>query len=134
MTTNVYTKLGVHDLAGALDRLPAPAPARPDRETLRATGTDAAAAGYLPDDHQQYTPQRARETAQPGAAGRGDLTAEPIPSDARKALACAEQDNAARPGAASCGIATGETRTPNLRFTKPPLFRLSYGGAARSRA
>ena len=28
--------------------------------------------------------------------------------------------------------ATGEARTPDLRFTKPPLYRLSYGGNAQT--
>ena len=125
LTMNVYTKLGIHDLAGALDRLPATTLPRPDRDTLRATGTDDATAGCLPDDHQQYTPQCARETAQSGAAGRGDPSAEPIPFDARKALGCAEKDNAVRSGAASCDKATRETRTRDLSFTKAPLYQLS---------
>ena len=125
LTMNVCTKLGVHDLAGALDRLPALPPARPDRDTLRATGTADATAGYLPDDPQQYPQQCARETARSGAAGRGDLTAESLPFDARKALGCAKKDNAARSGAASCKKATLRTRTGDLSFTKAPLYQLS---------
>lgn len=42
LTLNVYSKLGVHDLVGALDALPGVTGDAPKRETQRATGTYSA--------------------------------------------------------------------------------------------
>jgi integrase len=42
LTMNIYTRLGVHDLAGALKGLPDQGSKPPERERLRATGTDHA--------------------------------------------------------------------------------------------
>ncbi len=44
LTMNTYTQLGIHDLAGALDRLPSVTGTEPERVRMRATGTDAARA------------------------------------------------------------------------------------------
>jgi len=73
LTMNVYTRLGVHDVTGALDALPGCD--RPDRTVvLGATGTDDATA----DGAQQQAQQRERESLESGAAERGphDATAE----------------------------------------------------------
>jgi hypothetical protein len=61
LTMNVYTKLGLNDLAGALDGLPSVSGSTDDAQAIRATGTDDV--GWA-----QYGAQRQRDTAQRGAA------------------------------------------------------------------
>ncbi len=114
LTMNVYTRLGVHDLATALDRLPTPALDRPDHDTLRATGTDNATPGSSPGN------SGADQCGQP-RPGAGLST----PFGSRKTLCDAEKDDATRSGAASSRKATRETRTRDLSFTKAPLYQLS---------
>ena len=87
-------------------------------------GRDAPA-GYVSNDPQQYPQQYGRETTRPGATRRGEGAGAMLRPDARKALACAEKDDDARPGAASCPKATRRTRTDDLSFTKAPLYLLS---------
>ena len=103
----LYTRLGVHDLATALDRLPTPALDRPDHDTLRATGTDNAAPGNSPGSSGAN---------QRGQTRRGAGLS--IPLGSHKTLCEAEKDDLVRSGAASCGKATRETRTRDLSFTK----------------
>lgn len=147
LTLGVYTKLGVHDLTGALGALPnlAPRPpaAEPQRVAMRVTGTDhgrpehadenvaASAAESADSAHRsalQKCRQLERETPRTGAVSRAVASATGAPADARNSLAHAEKREQTRRSAAECGIATAGTRTPNLRFTKPLLCRLSYGG------
>lgn len=117
LTMNIYTKLGVHDLAGALDRLPRLMPPRPDRDALRATGTDDAAAF----GHQQHTPQCARETAQMSATAHGEDGTGTLRFDSRKSSRGADMNDVAQTGAASGGKATQGTRTSGLKFTQAPV-------------
>ena len=121
LTMNVYTKLGIHDLAGALDRLPGLSPSQPDRSVLRATGTGDAAM----IDHQQYARQCARESVRPSATVSDDDGTGTRRFDSRKSFTGADMSDAARSGAASCDKATRETRTRDLSFTKAPLYQLS---------
>ena len=152
LTLGVYTKLGVHDLTGALGALPdlAPTPAlEPQRVAMRATGTDhgraeqaeqspavatVALANSDAGSALQKCRQSERETPPAGATGRIAASAAAVPSTARKSLSHAEKGVAARAGAASGEKATGGTRTRNLRFTKPLLCQLSYGGKSRQSA
>ncbi len=121
LTMNVYTKLGVHDLATALDRLPSPTTVSPVREVARATGTHD-----LPfEDPRQYTRQWQRDPAQVGATPRKRESGAPVRLVGGNPLPDTAQDNAARPDAASCDKATRETRTRDLSFTKAPLYQLS---------
>ena len=122
LTMNTYTKLGVHDLAGALEKLPPLCPQSPDRNELRATGTDDMT--RLPvDTPQQYSQQCAREAVRPGATTGDEEAGGSLPFDDRKSLVVGGKDPAMRRDAESCEKATGEIRTPNLRFTKPLLCR-----------
>ncbi len=121
LTLNTYTRLGVHDLAGALARLPAATPDRPELDALRATGTDGAAAPTTSSTASSRSANRCDRVRR--SAGGAD--ANPISLDARNPLRCAEKDDTAPCGAASGDQATPEIRTRDLCFTKAPLYRLS---------
>ncbi len=58
----------------------------------------------------------------------GALTTQP--SDCCKRLAIGGKCEVVRRFAAASETATGRTRTDDLRFTKPLLYQLSYGGEA----
>ncbi len=109
---------------------------------MRATGTDdglpepaasidCGVRGDASDSAKkarQKCRQSERESARHGAASRTVASATATPSGARKSLTDAEKGDAARQSAACARKATGGTRTLNLRFTKPLLCQLSYGG------
>jgi integrase/recombinase XerC len=99
LTMNVYTKLGIHDLGGALDRMPSIGPVSPESQPLRATGTDGNATG------PQYGQQ----------CESGELRL------------AATECNHNGPDGTDCPAdkATRGTRTPDLSFTKAPLYQLS---------
>jgi len=64
LTLNVYTRLGVHDLAGGLDALP-PVAVGPDRQRMRATGTTDATPHEIDVPARQLKRQQfERETVQ----------------------------------------------------------------------
>jgi len=140
LTLGVYTKLGVHDLTGALDALPSLAAkpdAQPEKIAMRATGTDHASAddagcpaetadgqtgadeGAARDGCRQYCRQSERGRAPSRAARRIVVCTAGTPSAARKSFAYADKGDAVQAGAASGGKATGRIRTDDLRFTKP---------------
>ena len=148
LTLGVYTKLGIHDLAGALGALPglvSPPNVGPERIAIRATGTDhgraadaakSAMATYEPadcDDRSalQECRQKERETTRTGAASRIMASAQAVRSDTRNSLSHAEIREQGRRSAIGRDKATGRTRTVDLRFTKPLLCQLSYGGDGR---
>ncbi len=126
LTMNVYTRLGVHDLAGALDRLPGlgEAGTTSAAKEQRATGTFDER-GLRPADPQLYPRQLERRTAQDGATpGEGDRPlrlAGESPNPPRHAALC----DPAPADAAQGRKATSGTRTPDLSFTKAPLYQLS---------
>jgi len=129
LTLAVYTKLGVRDLSDALSALPPLAGDAPERERLRATGTD----DVKPLPARQQFPRQL-----PRQLGRGTVRNQATPCDAdalspsmasaENPLFSADSDDVTRHHAASNDEATGRTRTDDLRFTKPLLCRLSYGG------
>ncbi len=124
LTMNVYTKLGVHDLASALDRLPS-LDSGPDCEALQATGTCDKRA--LPNGKgPAYTPHSSNaigcDSARQGATMTGPGSIRP---STRKSLPSAKMSDAAQRTTASCDKATRETRTRDLSFTKAPLYQLS---------
>ena len=90
---NVYTRLGVHDLAGALDRMPAVGGNEPDRENLRATGTDDAAASSPWMDNSS-TGDSSSRAIERGTAQRteGAPRRHPIPFAARKSCPVRDKD------------------------------------------
>ena len=127
LTLNVYTKLGMHDLAGALDGLPGMTSEPPERQRLRATGTDNARAEAPIDPHLKPR-HLGRETVRKGAAscdGDNDLARF---ADASKPLQTKPKRDIVRRDARRNDKATERTRTVDLRFTKPLLCQLSYGG------
>ena len=124
LTMNVYTKLGVHDLAGALDRLPTATTERPGRDTLRATGTDVAAGIDHSSRHSSSNANQC-DQARLCAASTDHDDHDPIPVDAGKSSYGAGIRDGTRPSAALCTKATRETRTRDLSFTKAPLYQLS---------
>ena len=123
LTLNTYTKLGVHDLVGALDRLPAIGPATPTPETQRATGTYDTLTNETAADHQQIRQQLARESVRTGATSRDEQGGRGQSGDERKPLRIADIRDRTRHGARRCEKATSGIRTLDLRFTKAPLYR-----------
>ena len=124
LTMNVYTRLGVHDLAGALENLPGTTPRRTEDEALRATGTDdamAEVADASQHDPQLYPQQLGRDRAHRSAAHHNDEHGGVDDVSDRKSLPCAEKRDDARRGAATRVKATSGIRTPDLCFTKAPL-------------
>ncbi len=125
LTLGVYTRLGVHDLAGALDRMPTTdrTDEPPSIETQRATGTtDAVAHAEAP--HPLPHPF-GRGSVRDDASGRGEsqtlrlVGADSNPGDD------ANLRDAMRSGAGRSEKATYWTRTSDLSFTKAPLYQLS---------
>ena len=82
LTLGVYSKLGVHDLAGALDVLPTLTADPPARAELRATGTDDATADVR-DSYAHLHPHHQQCFSQLSGANRCD-DADAKPSDFRK--------------------------------------------------
>ena len=78
LTLNIYTKLGIHDLAGALDGLPGLTADAPKRERIRRTGTDDAFA-EASDDPRLKPRQLGRERVRSGATVCDEAGTEPKP-------------------------------------------------------
>ncbi len=114
LTLGVYTKLGVHDLTGALDGLPSLTPAAPDRERLRATGTDNAVA-----DPRLYPRQLERETVPSGANTCDEARATRRIGSARKPLENKAKRDAMRSDATRCATGGGRIRTDEKRICNP---------------
>ena len=116
LTMNTYTKLGIHDLAGALDALPGEAD---QPATLAATGTD----------DQRADPPAARSACAARAARNGADRCEPVRDgreniglgEVQKTPCFAERNAPVRTGASRSEKATGGIRTHDLSFTKAPL-------------
>ena len=123
LTMRYYTHTDVADLAQAQTRLP-DLSGRPRRQ-VRATGTDGVVAAPAPET-AQHQAQHTRSSQRHPVAPNGTL------SGASRTVASAAQPPSAqgekRVSATEQGKATGGTRTLNLRFTKPLLCQLSYGG------
>ncbi len=121
LTMNTYTRLGVHDLAGALDRLPAVQSPRPESETMRATGTDDASA-TRDEKRPQYTTQRERETLRINTKLRDESAQCADERSAQKPLQNKAQSDTVQMDAMQCGNTPGRTRTCDLRFRKAMLY------------
>ena len=121
LTMNVYTKLGVHDLADALDKLPATSTGA-QRPILRATGTDDTAA-----EHQKHCQpkcqQRAHESVRSRTTRHDESDGGALTADERKPLQITKKRDATRPHATQDAKATSGIRTPDLCFTKALLYR-----------
>jgi len=121
LTLNVYTKLGVHDLSGALDKLPNLTGDGPGQQRQRATGTYDAHAD-TPTDSRLYPRQLERETVRADASRCGGDSAETRTGDARNPLSATAQREVVQCNARGNGNAPGRTRTCDLRFRKPMLY------------
>jgi len=126
LTLNTYTRLGMNDLSGALDALPAVSSKEPEREALRATGT----LGKGPDDPQLYPQQLGRETVRSRANRRDGVSTVPQSRHHEIVNARKGESDIVPVSATPCDKAADRTRTDDLRFTKPLLYQLSYGGVA----
>ena len=120
LTLNVYSKLGVHDLSGALDGLPSLAPTAPQRERLRATGTCDDKRTAM-SEHRLYPRQLGRETVRDGATSCDKTRARACAVDARNPLSATKQCEVVRADATKCDDAPGRTRTCDRRIRNPLL-------------
>jgi hypothetical protein len=121
LTMNVYAQLGVHDLAGALDGLPCMTGEPPERQRLRATGTDNAH-GLEPIGAQQYRQQLGRESVRKDATScDGDNDSARF-DDASKPLQTKSKRDIVRRDTTVSETAPGRIRTCGLRFRKPMLY------------
>ncbi len=121
LTIGRYAHARLTDLSAALDALPSTGTTCEPAQSLRATGTD------------DRTPSAARSA---GASARGTNHSESVRSSARNVRTGDASRNGQEPREnagfpAKKDQATDRTRTDNLRFTKPLLCQLSYGGAMR---
>jgi len=124
LTLNTYTQLGIHDLARALEALPSCSPNDTGIQTrLRATGTDDSAV-----DPQLMHQQLGRVAMPSRAVGCDDREARQDGDGDHKPLENKTLCDTRRHPTTRDETATERTRTVDLRFTKPLLYQLSYGG------
>ena len=124
LTMNVYSKLGVHDLSGALDRLPSLTGDKPEGERMRATGTDNVRAS-APADPPQYPQQLGRETMRSGAAACSDGATPTAMADTCNQPRDADLSGDVRRDARECETASPGTRTPDPLIKSQLLCQLS---------
>ena len=88
LTLNVYAKLGVHDLKGALNSLPKFPPTDPEPNQLRATGTDSTTHpdDYLLSSTRLYPRQLERETTGRGGTQRDESSSDLARDECRKPI------------------------------------------------
>ena len=95
-------------------------------EALRATGT-------ADTDPQLYPRQLGRDSQRDGARGCDETNDTRRENEERKSLRAANKRDEVRSNATPNDKATERIRTVDLRFTKPLLYQLSYGGTTRAR-
>ncbi len=121
LTMNIYAKVGIHDLDGALARLPDLERDSADHEdqALAATGTyDAAPANGKTDPHLKPR-QSVRETLRSGATRFERRSAQPESSSAKKTLKIGGQCEGLRSDAEQFGKGGGGIRTHESRICNP---------------
>jgi len=129
LTLGVYTKVEARDLSRALEKLPGVTGGAPTRQRMRATGTDdGRVSSFGPEEARQQCGQFKRESERPAAASRVVVSAASSPGGARNSLSHAGINDSARNKTRWGKTATDRIRTGDLRFTKPLLCQLSYGG------
>ncbi len=110
-------------LKGTGDGSPAKTP-EDDAQAFRATG--------MADSHPRpYSQQLAGESVRSSARSCHEQTLSKDARDVRNPMQSAGLRTDMRRDATTCDKATERTRTVDLRFTKPLLCQLSYGGARR---
>jgi len=125
LTMNTYTRLGVHDLASALEFLPGIAKNANDEQqepaALRATGSLDHRADAV-DGPPQIPQQLGRESVRHGAKPRLQFD-EPLNSDdIAEPLQTGGKCDIVRRNATGDEIAPERIRTSDLRFRKPLLY------------
>ena len=138
LTIGLYAHTQLHDVRSAVEDVSIGDTTEVEVQSLQATGTDTTPGERRDKPRPQYTPQRARETAQSGAAGRdeeamhgGDNRGD---AEDDKSLSFTTLRNASQPGATSGtnGPVGIRTRTPDygkrilspLRLPIPPQGQL----------
>lgn len=121
LTMNVYTSLGIHDLAGALDALPSVVDDRPGTERLRATGTYDGSATDAPIDPHQYPHQLERGTVRSHATACAKDSNTAGSAHRRKPLPVRGEREQARSRAVGCDNSGDWIRTSDLRAMNPLL-------------
>ncbi len=118
LTLNVYTKLGIHDLAGALENMPSTDSSNPTGpQRLKATGTENSKAS---------SGTSSSESGQNSATlGTTTIPIDGTPLGSGKLLYCNAQQHLETLQEPPQSKATSQTRTEDLRFTKPLLYQLS---------
>ena len=124
----VGTSSRFHDLTGALDALPGVTDNKPEVERLRATGTYGESATDAPTDPRLYPRQLEREMVRKQTSACEATARSTGGTKSRKSLCATNQREPMRSNAGGNTKATERTRTVDLRFTKPLLCQLSYGG------
>lgn len=126
LTMNVYTKLGIHDLGAALDRMPTIRPPASDpNETATMAATGTLGVKVHTPEAQQYRQQFGRETTRDSAARCDGIGKPKAHAGDAKPLPLNAQGDSVRADAGEDGKATYWTRTSDLSFTKAPLYQLS---------
>ena len=114
---NVYAKLGINDLASALDALPAVEKSCSNVAAMKATGTDDTGAARRP----QPPTQRVRKTVQRGTSRRNithDNVGEASP---RKSMVPATVSNELQRDATGSGNGPCWIRTSDHQIMSPAL-------------
>ncbi len=153
LTMDRYSHTVLGDLSEALAMLPGIAAVCVDSTQQRATGTDCAAVNEKREapEHQNEIPELPRASAEKGgrflsrtlsqdSCGESrrltECVGEKSPTDEGQAVAKPNKTKglggSSRPMSSSVATAADRTRTDDLRFTKPLLYQLSYGGEAVS--
>jgi hypothetical protein len=115
LTLNVYGKLGVHDLKGALDGLPRPTRAACGPERLRATGTCSDTPTVI-SDHHLFPHQLTRETQRMSATSRsGDAVPATLAGE-RKPLRMTKVSDRTPARATSCNEGATVAQSAEQRF------------------
>ena len=119
LTMNVYSQLGIRDLAGALDYLPSTStnPQRPER--MRATGT----CDTSPRNDPRHLPrQLGRETVQSSADRCQSSTLNGSVGMMSQTPSSVGPNDSMRENARRNENTPGETRTPDFRIRNPMLY------------
>jgi len=153
LTMDRYSHTVIGELAEALDMLPGLAAVHADSTQQRATGTDCVPVNEPLDaaDRRNEILESPRMSAEKGRRFLSRTLSQETCGESRRLTECVGEkspadegravtkpnkikslDGDGRPMSSSVVIAADRTRTDDLRFTKPLLYQLSYGGEAVS--
>ncbi len=131
LTVGRYAHTRLHDLTGALENIPTAGVKRSvDPEELRATGSLDSSPNLSELARQRKRQQSGHISQAISAKQRENSIQRPRLAVNSQAPTGARLNEQTRSDARKCTTATDRIRTDDLRFTKPLLCQLSYGGAA----